>query len=60
VANARPDAARVEGETTISLQTPSGSTVVVETRSWVTQTSMTLSGRVTVDGRLFFDKQWQK
>lgn len=60
VAAARPDAARVEGETKITLQTPSGSTVVVETRSWVMQTGMTLSGRVTVDGRLFFEKQWQK
>jgi len=60
VAAARPDAARVEGETRITLQTPGGSTVVVETHSWVTQTGMTLSGRIVVDGRLFFDKQWQK
>lgn len=60
VTAARPDAARVEGETTITLQTPSGSTVVVTTRSWVTQTGMTLSGRVTVDGQLFFEQQWRK
>jgi uncharacterized protein len=60
VTAARPDAARVEGETTITLQTPSGSTVVIATRSWVTQTGMTLSGRVVVDGHIFFDKQWQK
>lgn len=60
VTASRPDAARVEGETTVSLQTPSGSTVRVETRSWVTQSGMTLSGRIIVDGRLFFDKQWQK
>ncbi len=56
----RPDAAKVEGETTVTLQTPSGSTVVVETRSWVTQTGLILSGRITVDGRLFFEKQWRK
>jgi hypothetical protein len=37
----RPDAARVEGDTTITLQTPSGSTVIVATRSWVTQRGMT-------------------
>ncbi|MBI3303331.1 MAG: hypothetical protein HYZ72_14805 [Deltaproteobacteria bacterium] len=60
VTASRPDAARVEGETIVSLQTPGGSTVVVETRSWVTQTGMTLSGRVTVDGRLFFKKRWQR
>jgi len=56
----RPDAAKVAGETTVTLQTPSGSTVAVETRSWVTQTGMTLSGRITVDGQLFFEKQWRK
>jgi hypothetical protein len=60
VSAARPDAARIEGETTVTLQTPSGNTVVVETRSWITQTGMTLSGRITVDGRLFFEQQWQK
>jgi hypothetical protein len=60
VAVSRPDAARVEGETTMTLQTPSNSSVVVETHSWVTQIGMTLSGRVMVDGRLFFEKQWRK
>jgi hypothetical protein len=60
VSASRPDAAKVEGETTVTLQTPSGSTVIVETRSWVTLNGMTLSGRVTVDGRVFFDKEWKK
>lgn len=60
VSAARPDAAKVEGETTVTLQTPSGGEVVVETRSWVTLNGMTLSGRVTVDGREFFNKEWKK
>jgi hypothetical protein len=60
VAAARPDAAKVAGETKIAVQTPGSNLIVVETRSWVTQNGMTLSGRITVDGRLFFAKQWQK
>jgi hypothetical protein len=56
----RPDAARVEGDTIVTLQTSSGSTVVVETHSWITLNGMTLSGRVTVDGRVFFAKEWKK
>ena len=60
VSASRPDAAKVEGETVVTLQTPSGSTVAVETRSWVTLNGMTLSGRVTVDGRVFFEKEWKK
>jgi len=60
VSASRPDAAKVEGETTVTLQTASGSTVIVETKSWVTLNGMTLSGRVTVDGRVFFEKEWKK
>lgn len=60
VSASRPDAAKVEGETTVTLQTPSGSTIVVETRSWITLSGMILSGRVSVDGRLLFERQWKK
>lgn len=60
VSAARPDAAKVEGETIVTLKTPSGDAVVVETRSWVTLNGTTLSGRVTVDGREFFHKEWKK
>jgi hypothetical protein len=60
VSASRPDTAKVEGETTVTLQTPSGSTVVVATRSWITLSGMILSGRISLDGRLFFEKQWKK
>lgn len=56
----RPDTARVEGETTITLQTPGHSIVVVTTKSWVTQNGLVLSGHITVDGQLFFEKHWQR
>lgn len=56
----RPDTARVEGETLITLQTPGQSIVVVKTKSWVTQTGLMLSGRITVDGQLLFEKHWQR
>lgn len=60
VSASRPDTAKVEGETTVTLQTPSGSKVVVETRSWITLGGMILSGRISLDDRLFFEKQWKK
>jgi putative CocE/NonD family hydrolase len=56
----RPDGAKVEGETTIRLDLPAAGIVQVETKSWISQTGMLLTGRVTVDGRVFFEKQWQK
>jgi hypothetical protein len=60
VSASRPDAAKVEGETTVTLQTPSGSTIVVETRSWITLSGMILSGRISIDDHLFFERQWKK
>jgi putative CocE/NonD family hydrolase len=60
VSAGRPDAAKVEGETTVTLQTPSGNTIVVETRSWITLNGMVLSGRVSIDNRLVFERQWTR
>jgi putative CocE/NonD family hydrolase len=55
---ARPDTARVEGEAILSAQTPTGSTVVAEGRSWVSLFGQRYSARVTVDGELMYEKHW--
>jgi hypothetical protein len=60
VTASRPDGAKVEGETTMRLDLPAAGVVQVETRSWISQTGMLLTGRVTVDGRVFFEKKWQR
>jgi len=57
---AHPDAATVEGKTIVTLQTPEKKTVVVTTESHITRTRMAISGHITVDGHLFFEKQWQR
>jgi hypothetical protein len=33
---------------------------VAEGHTWVTLTGQVMSGRVTVDGRLLFEKQWRR
>jgi hypothetical protein len=56
----RPAAARVEGRSVITVRTPSGSLVVAEGHTWVTLSGQVMSGRVTVDGQLLFEKQWRR
>ena len=60
VAVSRPDGAKVEGETTISLHLPAAGAIEVETKSWISQSGMLLVGKITVDGRVFFERRWQK
>ena len=60
VTASRPDGARVEGETKICLCTPAAGVIQVETRSWISQVGMLLVGEVTVDGRVLFERRWQK
>jgi hypothetical protein len=55
----RPDAARVEAETTVQLHTPTGSVVDIAARSWATQTGVALWGQVIVDGQPYFERRWQ-
>ena len=59
VTASRPDDATVEGETSFTIQVPVIGSVAVVTTSWVSQ-HMTLTGRITVDGRVIFDKRWEK
>jgi len=58
VSAATPEAARVEGEATIRLQTPQGSNVIVQSRLRVTQDGQDFRASVTVDGQLVFERQW--
>jgi putative CocE/NonD family hydrolase len=59
VALERPDGAHIEEETTVSLQMDSGSEVQIETRSWHTGRGIAAWGRILVDGRPFFERQWR-
>ncbi len=59
VAVARPDGAEVSEETTVGLETPSGASVLIETRSWHTSRGIAAWGRILVDGRPFFERQWR-
>jgi uncharacterized protein len=60
VAAARPDGAAVEGDTKIRVRAPVIGEVEVATTSWVSQTGLALSGRVTMNGRVVFEKRWQR
>jgi uncharacterized protein len=60
VAAARPDGATVAGDTKIRVQAPVIGEVEVTTTSRVSPSGMVLSGKVTMDGRLVFDKRWQR
>jgi putative CocE/NonD family hydrolase len=58
VSAARPDSACVEGEATITLQTPQGSTVIVKSRLRITQDGQDFGASVTIDGQKIFERQW--
>jgi uncharacterized protein len=58
VSATRPDSVRVEGEATIRLQTPQGSSVTVRSRLRVTQDGQDFRASVKVDGQIIFERQW--
>jgi putative CocE/NonD family hydrolase len=60
VAATRPDGAAVEGDTKIRVRAPVIGEIEVATTSRVSQTGLTLSGRVTMDGHVIFEKRWQR
>jgi uncharacterized lipoprotein YbaY len=60
VTASRPDDAVIEGDTSFQMALPVIGKVDVHTTSWVTQHGITLSGRITVDGRLVFETRWEK
>jgi hypothetical protein len=55
----RPDGAHIDEETTVRLQMDSGSEVQIDTKSWHTGRSIAAWGRILVDGRPFFERQWR-
>ncbi|MDB5107136.1 MAG: putative Hydrolase CocE/NonD family protein [Candidatus Binatus sp.] len=60
VSASRPDDAVVEGETLFCMQLPVIGNLDVKTTSWVSQHGTTLTGKITVDGRVVFEKRWEK
>jgi uncharacterized protein len=60
VTASRPDDATVAGDTSFTIRAPVIGKVHVVTTSWVSQHGMTLTGRITVDDRVVFDKRWEK
>jgi putative CocE/NonD family hydrolase len=60
VTASRPDDAVVEGNTSFRLQIPVIGNLEVKTTSWVAHHGITLSGRITIDGRVVFEKRWDK
>lgn len=60
VSASRPDGAKVLAETAIDIDMPTGERINVETRSSVSLGRVLLNGKVTIDGRLLFEKEWAK
>ena len=60
VTDAHPQGAAVDGNTTISLTLPSVGKVVVKTTSWIGQDGMALTGQISIEGKVVFEKRWRK
>jgi len=60
VSEARPDAAAVQGDTTMEIELNNVGKIKVHTQSWVTQTGLLLIGSITMDDKLIFEKRWTK
>jgi hypothetical protein len=60
VREARPDTASIHGDTTMTIDLHDVGSIKVHTESLVTQTGLSLSGRVTMDDKLIFEKRWTR
>ena len=60
VSDARPDAASVQGDTTMAIDLHGIGTIKVHTQSRVTQTGLLLNATVTMDGKTLFERRWTK
>lgn len=60
VAAEAPHGARVEAETRVELELPAGGRAVVEAESRVTLDGLALTGRVTLDGQVVFERRWRR
>jgi uncharacterized protein len=60
VSEARPDTASVRGDTIMEIALDNLGKVKVHTQSLVTQSGMLLSGVVSMDDKVLFEKRWTK
>jgi uncharacterized protein len=60
VSEARPDTASVHGDTIMEIALDNLGKVKVHTQSLVTQSGMLLSGVVSMDDKVLFEKRWTK
>jgi len=58
VSEARPDAASVQGDTTMAIDLHGIGKIKVHTQSRVTQTGLLLNAIVTLDDKTIFEKRW--
>jgi putative CocE/NonD family hydrolase len=60
VSEARPDTASVGGDTTMTIDLHHVGCIKVHTESFVTQTGLMLTGRVTMDEKPIFERRWTR
>jgi putative CocE/NonD family hydrolase len=60
VSEARPDAASVQGNTTMAIDLHGIGNIKVHTQSRVTQTGLLLNATVSMDDKVIFEKRWIK
>jgi putative CocE/NonD family hydrolase len=58
VSPARPDGARVEGTSGMRIRMPAGELIEVETQSIFFKYRLACSGKVTINGRPFYERTW--
>ena len=60
VTDAQPQGAAVDGNTTITMSLPSVGKVIVKTTSWIGQNGMSLTGQISIEDKIVFEKRWRK
>jgi len=60
VNDARPDGAKLRGQTAIRLDLAASGVIEIETRSWVSHGRILLTGKVAVAGQVLCEKRWQR
>ena len=60
VMDSNPEGAAVHGDTQITLEWPSVGQMIVKTTSWIGQDGLSLTGRISLNGTVVFEKHWRK
>jgi len=60
VMDSNPQGAAVNGDTQITLELPSVGQMIVKTTSWIGQDGLSLTGRISLNGTVVFEKHWRK